>query len=208
MFAETIITIIKDVVVGIYPGLISSLIYAILVMFVFNYALEKGFWEILSEWVKCFKDDKYFRFKFYCIFYIFLVLSRTMLTRPYHVNPLSNVIGNWGLHTDEGKLNIEPFENFIMFIPLPILAFLACKESFFYRKRVSIWSVLAKTVFLSFTTSVVIEVIQLFLRLGTFQLSDLFFNTMGGLFGGILYCIFFKNQILRKKRKSDTKKRL
>lgn len=32
-----------------------------------------------------------------------------------------------------------------------------------------------------------IEMLQLFLRLGTFQLSDLFYNTVGGALGGLMY---------------------
>lgn len=34
-----------------------------------------------------------------------------------------------------------------------------------------------------------IEFTQLFLRLGTFQLADLFYNTLGGFIGGIIYLI-------------------
>lgn len=32
-----------------------------------------------------------------------------------------------------------------------------------------------------------IEMLQLLLRLGTFQLSDIFYNTVGGLIGGVCY---------------------
>ena len=35
--------------------------------------------------------------------------------------------------------------------------------------------------------SVGIETLQLLLRLGTFQLSDIFYNTVGGVFGGLMY---------------------
>lgn len=35
--------------------------------------------------------------------------------------------------------------------------------------------------------SISIEMLQLFLRLGTFQLSDLFYNTVGGALGGLMY---------------------
>lgn len=35
--------------------------------------------------------------------------------------------------------------------------------------------------------AVLIEMLQLFLRLGTFQLSDLFYNTVGGMIGGLMY---------------------
>lgn len=32
-----------------------------------------------------------------------------------------------------------------------------------------------------------IEMLQLLLRLGTFQLSDIFYNTVGGVPGGLMY---------------------
>lgn len=40
---------------------------------------------------------------------------------------------------------------------------------------------------IAFIFSISIEMLQLFLRLGTFQLSDLFYNTVGGMIGGLMY---------------------
>ena len=40
---------------------------------------------------------------------------------------------------------------------------------------------------LAFIFSVSIEMPQLLLRLGTFQLSDIFYNTVGGVIGGVCY---------------------
>lgn len=37
---------------------------------------------------------------------------------------------------------------------------------------------------IAFIFSISIEMLQLLLRLGTFQLSDLFYNTVGGVVGG------------------------
>ena len=37
-----------------------------------------------------------------------------------------------------------------------------------------------------------IEMLQLLLRLGTFQLSDIFYNTLGGMIGGLMYCVVMK----------------
>ncbi len=34
--------------------------------------------------------------------------------------------------------------------------------------------------------------VQLLLRLGTFQLSDIFYNTVGGVIGGLMYCALMK----------------
>lgn len=40
---------------------------------------------------------------------------------------------------------------------------------------------------MAFIFSISIEMLQLLLRLGTFQLSDIFYNTVGGLIGGVCY---------------------
>ena len=44
----------------------------------------------------------------------------------------------------------------------------------------------------AFLFSLTIEFLQLFLRLGTFQLSDLCYNTFGGAIGGVLYWMGWK----------------
>ena len=37
-----------------------------------------------------------------------------------------------------------------------------------------------------------IEMLQLLLHLGTFQRSDIFYNTVGGVLGGLMYCAVVK----------------
>lgn len=181
-------TIIKDVVTSIYPAFISGIIFAVFVMFTINFAREKGYKNIAKQWILNFKNNKNFRLEFYCVFYVFVVLCKTVLTRPYHVSPLSDVIGEWGLYTDKGAINVDPFENFILFIPLTIFIFSALKEKVLNKS--GIINILIKSVLISFAVSFFIEIVQVFFKLGTFQLSDLFFNTSGGLLGGIFYCVF------------------
>ena len=43
-----------------------------------------------------------------------------------------------------------------------------------------------------FLSSLTIEMLQPFLRLGTWQLSDLAFNTLGGVIGGLIYWVSAK----------------
>ena len=45
---------------------------------------------------------------------------------------------------------------------------------------------------IAFIFSVSIEMLQLLLRLGTFQLSDILYNTVGGVLGGLMYCAVMK----------------
>ena len=63
----------------------------------------------------------------------------------------------------------------------------------------------------SFLFSIIIELLQIFLRLGTFQLSDIAQNTFGGLLGAILYIVLCKfknikdkNYLLREKQMKTT----
>ena len=48
--------------------------------------------------------------------------------------------------------------------------------------------------------SFMIEFAQLLFHLGTFQISDLTYNTLGGAVGGVIYCVGYKI-ISRKKRR-------
>ena len=45
---------------------------------------------------------------------------------------------------------------------------------------------------MAFIFLVSIEMLQLLLRLGTFQLSDIFYNTVGGVLGGLAYYVAMK----------------
>ena len=45
---------------------------------------------------------------------------------------------------------------------------------------------------IAFIFSISIEMLQLLMRLGTFQLSDIFYNTVGGVLGGLMYYIAMK----------------
>ena len=45
---------------------------------------------------------------------------------------------------------------------------------------------------IAFIFSVSVEMLQLLLRLGTFQLADILYNTVGGVIGGLIYCAIMK----------------
>ena len=68
-------------------------------------------------------------------------------------------------------------------MPYIILMFWNFEEKIF-GKKVYIGKIILKSIQIAFLSSLTIELLQLFLRLGT---SDLFFNTIGGLTGGIIY---------------------
>ena len=102
------------------------------------------------------------------------------------LNPLSNVMGGWGIWetvNGEQKLTTECIENVIMIVP-----FLAIVMWTFGEKIGNVWKkILWYSGKIAFVFSISIEMLQLLLRLGTFKLSDIFYNTVGGVVGGVVY---------------------
>ena len=67
--------------------------------------------------------------------------------------------------------------NIILFVPY----------TFFYLQSRKPFKSLKSAFLLAFLTSIFIELMQLFFWLGAFQLSDLFYNVVGGMIGWLLW---------------------
>ena len=123
-----------------------------------------------------------------------MILFRTLFSRSMWGSPISNVIGVWGLHTvknGEVVFTTEVIENLALFIPFTILLFWTYREKL-TGKTVCLLRIIWKSCKIVFSISFCIEMLQLFLRLGTWQLSDLFYNTLGGLIGGFIYWVGYR----------------
>ena len=110
-----------------------------------------------------------------------LILFRTLLNRNLWMNPLSDIMGGWSIWetvNGEKKLTTECIENVIMMVPFSSVVMWT-----FDVKGKILW----QSGKIAFIFSVSIEMLQLLLRLGTFQLSDIFYNTVGGVLGGVCY---------------------
>ena len=127
-------------------------------------------------------------------FYIALILFRTLINRNMWLNPLDNVLGVWGLFRN-GEFTTEVIENFILFIPFTFLRESIGKKS----ESNKAGRIISRSFHSAFCFSILIECLQLFLRLGTFELSDIFFNTIGGITGGIIVVFCNEIKILRKR---------
>lgn len=119
-----------------------------------------------------------------------MILFRTLLNRNMWANPVSNVLGSWGLYNEKGELTTESIENIMLMLPFITLLLWTFQEKLI--KRISLGSTVWTGIKFSFLFSISIEFLQLFLRLGTFQLSDIAYNTLGGLLGGLIYFIAYK----------------
>lgn len=188
---EVMKRIIENVLIALYQPFGFSVIVAVLVMFLFLYAKECGWKTITKQWVDEFKANKTFRRVFLLVFCTAMILFRTLLNRDMWKNPVSNVIGVWGIYNENGDLTTEAIENLALFIPFIILL-LWCFHEKIVGESAKFISTLWKSVLIVFLFSLIIEFSQLFLRLGTFQLSDLFYNTLGGLIGGFIYWCGYK----------------
>ncbi|MCD8011866.1 MAG: VanZ family protein [Lachnospiraceae bacterium] len=185
-------TILKNVLTALYQQFWFAVILSILFMFFYLYAREHGWKESIRIWVSKFKASSYFRRVFLLVFYTTMILFRTLLNRNMWMNPLSDVMGGWWLWED-GELTTEPIENLMLFIPFTVLLLWAIgsntdlKDKFL--KNMKLTTVLWQSTKITFIFSVSVEFLQLFLRLGTWQLSDMFYNTLGGFTGGLIYWI-------------------
>lgn len=183
--------IIANVLTALYQPFGFAVILAVLFMFLYLMARERGWKTVIQWWFDEFKTNSTFRRVFFLAFYTAMILFKTLLNRHMWMNPVSNVIGIWGLYDESGNLTTETIENMALFIPFTILFLWSIEDRNGEENRSFIVS-LCRSVMVTFLFSMAIEFTQLFLHLGTFQLSDLFYNTLGGLIGGLLYWIGYK----------------
>ena len=185
---QIISTIITNVLTALYQPFWFSVILSVLFMFV--YKAYPSIKHAAKDWISWFKSDPQFRRTFLLVFYAVMILFQTLLNRNMWSNPVSNVIGVWGLYNAKGEITTECIENLALFIPFTILLLWVAKARIL--KRMTIGSVLWNSTKITFLFSFAIEMLQLFLRLGTWQLSDLFYNTLGGTIGGLIYYTGYK----------------
>lgn len=190
--------IFTNVLMAFYEPFGFSLLLSFLVMFFYLYAYEaqdagKGWKNAIVTWYKEFKKSVFFRKLFLLAFAISMILFRTLLNRNLWMNPLSDVMGGWGIWkmvNGEEKLTTECIENVIMMIPFTSIVMWTFWEKVDKNWKKMLW----QSGKIAFVFSVVIEMLQLLLRLGTFQLSDIFYNTVGGVVGGFIYYAVVKTK--------------
>lgn len=188
--------ILTNILTALYEPFGFSLLLSFLAMFFYLYAYEpeeagKGWKSAIVTWYQKFKGSVFFRKLFLLAFVTSMILFRTLLNRNLWLNPLSDVMGRWGIwETVNGEqvLTTECIENVIMMVP-----FSAVVMWTFGEKIGNGWKkILCNSGKIAFIFSVSIEMLQLLLRLGTFQLSDILYNTVGGMIGGLMYCAVMK----------------
>lgn len=206
LFQQIATHIMRSILTALYQPFWGAVSMAFLFMFLFLYGKEKGwgisdcFPKMLQTWYREFRDSFTFRRVFLLAFYSTMILFRTLINREIWFDPLGKIMEGWGLYDGEGNLTTEAIENFMLFLPFTILLLwsfqqqlIGCVSKF----RVIIWRSFQVVGSISF----IIEFLQVLLHVGTFQLSDLCYNTLGGVFGGALYYCFLCRQLYHGKSK-------
>lgn len=204
---EILNKIAYSVLSALYQSFWTALFIAFLSMFLFLYGKEHRWKEkilhtVFITWIDSFKVSLTFRRIFYLAFYTSMILLRTVLNRGIWTDPLGKIFGGWGLYED-GQLTTEAIENFMLFIPFSILLLWVFHEKILGSKTL----VFKQTIWLATKTvgifSFIIEFAQLLFHIGTFQISDLCYNTLGGVVGGMIYYLGVKIKTRKISRAGD-----
>ena len=136
-------------------------------------------------------------------FYIFFILQCTLFDRLFtgqRQDPLSNIFGEWIITESQYFYNLSPIWNIVLFLPISAVFV------FFIRnfKRVEITpKLILNYTLISFAFSLFIEAMQIITKLGTFQISDLVYNTLGGFLGSLIFVLAVKIRNKKRRKPND-----
>lgn len=195
---EIVNKIVYNVLSALYQPFWAAVLLAFFFMFLYLYAKEHEWeknnfiWNMFATWLMAFKSSSYFRRAFLLAFYTAMILLRTVLNREIWFDPLGKIFGGWGLY-ENGQVTTESIENVMLFVPFSILLLWAFhKELLGQDEKLkfgrTVWQATKVVAIFSF----MIEFAQLLFHLGTFQISDLTYNTLGGATGGVIYYIGYR----------------
>ena len=176
---------------------------AFLCIFIYLYACKseeagRGLQGAVKSGFKTLVKDHTAQKIFLLSLYTCMVFFRTLFNRNFWLNPLSNVFDGWWIWNTAADgtktLSSECFENMALLMPVVGIAIWTFPNWFKKTGYIKGSFILAGSI------SLFIESCQLFFRLGTFQFSDLIYNTLGGILIGIIVNLH-KNR--RFKRSAD-----
>lgn len=154
---------------GIIAGIVFVLMYCLISLYLYDYIRQELRERITSVFFKC-------SFAFLLGIYCYLVLGITILSRErsntsYSIRPIP--FSTWG--TDLWNLTLWT-ENILLMVPLGVLLYILWAPF----RKIS-WSVSA-----GLLLSLLIECIQLFTRLGKFEMDDIINNVIGTCMGFLI----------------------
>lgn len=183
---------LMDLCFSVISQYYSSLPFAVLsgfsFMFLYKRVRENGLKETVKVWVEEFCSNREFRGTFVLAWYTVLMLFRTVLGRSFRTGVLSKLFTGWGVHATTTKEVTDALQNVVLFVPFIFLLFLFYEKRWFQGKSLK---ELIKTAFrISFLFSSGIELTQGLLGLGSVQIADVCYNTLGGVLGVVIFALF------------------
>lgn len=147
------------------------------------------------------------------LLYISVIFNAAVFTRlsQPEQDPFAKVWGGWGITDQTYYYELSSIFNVIIFLPLCTLLFLFFKTAL--QKNPDIKKLTAISAGTGFLISCMIEGLQIILRAGTFQVSDLFYNTLGAVLGIFVFIALkkaaespaFKSAVKKRKKRTDKK---
>lgn len=131
-----------------------------------------------------------------------ILLDKAWLGRTIKRDPLSKLGTSWVVSINKyDKWDYYPTLNLLMFSPM---LFLLCAAFPNFFKKYSF----LKGAIIAFLSSLFIESAQLISCLGTFQISDLVYNTLSGILGVTAYriCHGIYSMYIKEENEADSKK--
>ena len=182
----------KGILVTTYQYFFASLIMAFLFTFAYRFFRRYGIKNGILIWLKKLKENKDLRNAFIMAFVVSMVLYRTLLCRFSFKNPFNHAWDNWGFYDKNGNFSTWNIQNGLLFVLPVFMLLLLYSDKIFAKKKETFRRVIKFSACISFLASLTIELLQMFLYIGAFQVSDLAYNTLGGVLGAIIYCIVKK----------------
>ncbi|MDX8420031.1 VanZ family protein [Stecheria sp. CLA-KB-P133] len=186
-----------DILNTVYSSFGWSLLTAFLSIYIYLYACKPetagiGLQSAVKSGLKTLIKDHTAQKIFLLCLYICMVFFRTLFNRNLWLNPLSNVFDGWWIWntTADGTktLSSECFENMALLMPVIGIAVWTFPD--WFKKT----GYIKGSFIIAGSLSLFIESCQLFFRLGTFQFSDLIYNTLGGVFIGLVARLCYRNK--------------
>ncbi len=183
---EAIGAMLSDLIKTLLRNIVPSSICAVFIMFFIMQLKNTNVKTLAKRWINSFKKSRIFRWQFLFFTYFYMLLYKTLFSRTFtSQDPLKKIMEGWTVQKNSnGNYDFECVENIILFIPYMFLFF---KAFYSYSRRHKTVDLVVNAFLLSFFSSLIIEIIQLIFKIGTFQIADLTYNTLGGVIGVILF---------------------
>ena len=164
-------------------NIIQVVLFGVIISFIIFFIEKLGIKNIMFGIKEKFIIELNYKWKILFYTYLYFILKKSLLNRSKGMkNSLEFAFKrDWLFLVKDTWSRVQAVENILFFIPISLFFVLA----FFNGKKFEL-QLLRKILKFSFLLSLFIELTQLILTVGTFQLSDMVYNIFGGIIGYIL----------------------